>query len=333
MFSDSGCWQNSPLSCIVSMLTPFPLAWLLLFQVFSVYVSSSITENEKERLCLSREVAKMVRDAVVCFGFEFEFVDPYLSLWNAPELAHDFDYRHKCHNVMQQCQAESAGIDFLFLIGQEDNGISFPGTVDFEVFSSVIKCIPDRGELGKLRKVVIDWYKLDTNSNPRKYVMLDRRKKIPNLSSIDTKKKAIGQQEWLRLYSELQKGFYEATKIQIRALKMQKIRTGILGKLGKVDSYSMKKKAYELFAQIDVDGSDQIDVEELQIAFEQLDVKLTTEETREFMDEFDEDKSGEIGFDEFLLIIEKLLLDAVIQVNVLLHLCDRRTRISVLSSL
>jgi len=60
----------------------------------------------------------------------------------------------------------------------------------------------------------------------------------------------------------------------------------------------------------------------LQIAFEQLDVKLTTEETREFMDEFDEDKSGEIGFDEFLLIIEKLLLDAVIQVNVLLHLCD-----------
>ena len=287
----------------------------MVWQVFSVYVSSSVSENENERLCLSREVAEMVRHAVVCFGFDFEFVDPFFSLWNAPELAHDYDYRHKCHTVMKQCQEESAGIDFLLLVGQEDNGISFPGTVDFDVFSSVIKCIPDRGELGKLRKVVIDWYKLDTNSNPRKYVILDRKKKIPNLSSIDPKKRAIGQQEWERVYGQLQKGFYEAVKIQIHSLKMQKIRMGILGKLGKVDSHSMKKKAYELFAQIDVDGSGQIDMEELQVAFEQLDVYLTEKETRDFMDEFDEDKSGEIGFDEFLLIIEKLLLDAVSRVN------------------
>ena len=279
-------------------------------KVFSVYVSSSILENEPERLCLVRDVAQMVRDAVVSFGFEFEFVDPFFSLWNAPELASNFTYRAKCKDVLKQCQAESAGVDYLCLVGEDDNGISFPGSIDFDIFGSVIKCIPDRGELGKLRKVIIEWFKLDTNSNPRKYVILDRKKKIPNLSSIDTKKKEIGQQEWDRQYAQLQKGFYEALNIQIATLQMQKIRVGILGKLGKIESTNMKKKVYELFCEIDVDGSGQIDVEELQTAFEQLDVKLTEDETRAFMDEFDEDRSGEIGFDEFLLIVEKLLLDA-----------------------
>ena len=80
---------------------------------------------------------------------------------------------------------------------------------------------------------------------------------------------------------------------------MQKIRIGILGKLGGVDSYNMKRKCYELFCEIDVDGSGQIDQDELQTAFEQLNIELTAEETRSFMDEFDEDQSGEIGFDEF----------------------------------
>jgi len=279
-------------------------------KIFSVYVSSSISENEPERLCIAREVSRMVREAVVAFGFEIEFVDPFYSLWNAPELAHDFDFRAAGNRVLKQCQQESAGIDFLCMLGQDDNGISFPGQIDFDVFSSVVKCIPDRGELGKLRKVIIDWYKLDTNSNPRKYVMLDRRKKIPNLISIDKRKKDIGVQEWTRQFAQLQQGFYEATKIQMATLQMQKIRIGILQKLGKVDSYSMKKKVHELFSEIDVDGSGQIDVEELKIAFQQLEVNLSPEETRSFMDEFDEDQSGEIGFDEFLLIVEKLLLDA-----------------------
>jgi CRP-like cAMP-binding protein len=279
-------------------------------KVFSVYVSSSIRENEPERLCLVRDVARMVRDAVVNFGFEFEFVDPFFSLFNAPEFASNFTFRARCNDVLKQCQAESAGVDFLCLMGEDDNGISFPGSIDFDIFGSVISRIPDRGELGKLRKVIIEWFKLDTNSNPRKYVILDRRKKIPNLSSIDAKKKAIGQQEWERQYAQLQKGFYEAINFQIAAMQMQKIRTGILHKLGKIDSVNMKKKCYELFCEIDVDGSGQIDVEELQTAFEQLEVKLTKDETRAFMDEFDEDRSGEIGFDEFLMIVEKLLLDA-----------------------
>ena len=279
-------------------------------KLFSVYVSSSIAENEPERLCLAREVAQMVREAVNSFGYEFEFIDPFFSLWNAQELAHDFHFRDKANAVLKQCQAESAGIDFLYLLGQGDNGTSYPGKIDFDTFNSIVKCIPDRGELGKLRRIIIDWYKLDTNSNPRKYVMLEAKKKIQNLASSDPKKKEIGRQEWERQYAQIQKGFYEACKIQIASLKMQKIRIGILGKLGGVDSYNMKRKCYELFCEIDVDGSGQIDQDELQTAFEQLNIELTAEETRSFMDEFDEDQSGEIGFDEFLLIVEKLLLDA-----------------------
>ena len=277
---------------------------------FSVYVSSSLSENQPERLALAREVACMVREAVLCFGFEFEFVDPFFAVRNAQDLTRDFEYRDKATSILKQCQKESAGIDFLILLGGDDNGLSFPGKTDFETFGSLIKCIPDRGELGKLRKVIIEWFKVDTNSNPRKYVILDRKKKIPNLASIDDKKLEIGREEWNRQFAQLQQGFYEGTKIQISLQQMQKIRVGMLRKLGGITSQNMKRKCYELFCEIDVDGSGQIDVDELRTAFEQLDAKLTEKEVKEFMDEFDEDRSGEIGFDEFLLIVEKLLLDA-----------------------
>ena len=45
----------------------------------------------------------------------------------------------------------------------------------------------------------------------------------------------------------------------------------------------MKRKCYELFCEIDVDGSGQIDVDELRTAFEQLDAKLTEKEVKEFI--------------------------------------------------
>lgn len=196
------------------------------------------------------------------------------------------------------------------MIGKNDNGIAFPGSIDFEMFNRVIKRIPDRGEWSKIRRVILDWFKLDTNANPRRYVILPKAQKIPAIKSNDKKKKEAAWQDWLKAFRMIQKGFYDACVRDMLEKKKHALRMGIYGKLGDLDSYQMKERVKALFDEIDTDGSGEVDMEELRVAFEALDCNFEDDELRDFVAEFDDDGSGLIEFEEFLLLVEKLLMDA-----------------------
>ena len=50
----------------------------------------------------------------------------------------------------------------------------------------------------------------------------------------------------------------------------------------------------------DKDGDGTISIREIQIMFARLGSKYTKEQVEELIEEFDDDKSGELEFDEFL---------------------------------
>lgn len=59
----------------------------------------------------------------------------------------------------------------------------------------------------------------------------------------------------------------------------------------------------EVFDYFDADGSNSIDAEELVNVFASMGQDVTAEEMREMIDQVDEDKSGQIEFEEFLMLM------------------------------
>merc|ERR1711924_458744 len=66
------------------------------------------------------------------------------------------------------------------------------------------------------------------------------------------------------------------------------------------------KQAFDLF---DADGSGTIDVTELSTAMKALGVDSKPGEIQKMLDEVDNDHSGEIGFDEFLKMMENKIVN------------------------
>jgi Ca2+-binding EF-hand superfamily protein len=67
------------------------------------------------------------------------------------------------------------------------------------------------------------------------------------------------------------------------------------------------KEAFKLF---DKDNGGSIDVDELKDALESLGQIVTEESVQELVDEVDEDGSGEIEFDEFLVLMSRQILNS-----------------------
>lgn len=67
------------------------------------------------------------------------------------------------------------------------------------------------------------------------------------------------------------------------------------------------KEAFKLF---DKDNGGSIDVDELKDALESLGQVVTEESVQELVDEVDEDGSGEIEFDEFLVLMSRQILNS-----------------------
>ncbi len=106
----------------------------------------------------------------------------------------------------------------------------------------------------------------------------------------------------------IQKGFFMSSHSQLYQRKIRDIQLGIKGKLGDLDSYERKTRVKQLFDEIDDDRSGEVDANELQKAFQSLDVFMPIEQVNEFIQAYDADGGGTIGFDEFLLMTEELLL-------------------------
>ena len=69
-----------------------------------------------------------------------------------------------------------------------------------------------------------------------------------------------------------------------------------------------KADLHEAFDLFDKDGGGTINTDELKCLFRCFDIKLTKTETRKLIEEHDADKSGEIDFNEFVLMMSKIIL-------------------------
>ena len=66
------------------------------------------------------------------------------------------------------------------------------------------------------------------------------------------------------------------------------------------------EKFKEDFASMDLDGGGSLDEEELRVCFENMNVQIDGKKLRKMIAMFDDDGSGEIEFDEFVALVEKL---------------------------
>ena len=66
---------------------------------------------------------------------------------------------------------------------------------------------------------------------------------------------------------------------------------------------------YDVFCMFDIDESGSIDVKELKQVMYDLKMNPSDEDIKKMIDEYDNDRSGEIDFDEFLLLMGKKLAE------------------------
>eukprot|EP00960_Hanusia_phi_P070707 767372-Hanusia_phi.AAC.1 len=275
--------------------------------IICIYVTSSISEHEQERNFICENLKTSLRLLARSWGFELEIFDPLHLLPPAHNYPLNLQFHADSSSLRTFCRIASCSIDYICLLGSSSNGKAFPRRIDQKQFESILLQVGDHGQDSKRRKAILDWYRLDTNSNPHGYVLVESSnrssgKSRPSRDKVD--------EAWTKAFRLMQEGFHEACVQQVISKQKQVMRDAILGKLGVLDSSSMKRRVKELFNEIDSDGSGLIESEELEIAFERLGIHLGSNEISEFVKDFDEDGSGTIDFEEFLLMVEGLLLDA-----------------------
>ena len=277
--------------------------------VICIYVSSSLEEHEEERNLICGHLKRELRTLARFWGFELEIFDPLHLLPPSYNYQFNLEFHEDCSDLRLFCQDASCSMDYMCLLGSSSNGKAFPRKIDQKHFESILLTMGDHGQNVKRRKAMLEWFRLDTNSDPSCYVLVDPS----NRSSRRSKSSQLrdkGNEAWTKAFNLMQDGFHDACVQQVIGKQKQIMRDAILGKLGVLDSSSMKRRVKTLFNEIDSDNSGLIDSEELIIAFEQLGIHLGQNEIGEFLKDFDEDGSGTIDFEEFLLMIEGLLLDA-----------------------
>lgn len=108
-----------------------------------------------------------MRQAANAFGMDFEMVDPLSLVREMSVLDFDYAFDDECVAEFQRCNDESAGVDFLCLVAGDDNGVPFPRSIPFDTFNTMLKHVAEAKQKSTEREAVMEWFRLNTNSNPR----------------------------------------------------------------------------------------------------------------------------------------------------------------------
>jgi hypothetical protein len=119
---------------------------------FSVFVSSSLNDTSAEREYLQQHVWPAVRQVVNEFGMEFEFVDPLQSLKSRSDVDFNHVFYEQCMHELQRCQRESCGVDFLCLLGVDDNGTAFPRAISLETMNQILRFMSEDSRQGSVER-------------------------------------------------------------------------------------------------------------------------------------------------------------------------------------
>lgn len=76
-----------------------------------------------------------------------------------------------------------------------------------------------------------------------------------------------------------------------------------------MDDDELRKASWELFDEIDADKSGSISTSELKIIYKKMGLTFTDAEIKQLIHEVDTDNSGQIEFDEFIKLLDKINMD------------------------
>jgi hypothetical protein len=125
----------------------------------------------------------------------------------------------------------------------------------------------------------------------------------------------LGNWVLLNLFIAILIGKFSEQRAEALEENLEVMQQRLLEKLGNLSDAHLYKHIQELFDEIDLDGSGEIDIDEFNEALVKLGVKLKRRELQDLVKSVDEDGSGRISFSEFMAMIKNIMHQAKVNLD------------------
>ena len=139
-------------------------------RTFRVFVSSTFNDLRDERIALAAPGGPFAELTKVCerYGARFQAID---LRWGVhEEAAHDQRTMEICLGEIERCQRTGIKPNFIILLGDRYGWQPLPSRIPEGEFEAVRECVAD----AKNRKLLDQWYELDTNAIPHEFLLKPR---------------------------------------------------------------------------------------------------------------------------------------------------------------
>ncbi|CAF0728007.1 unnamed protein product [Rotaria sordida] len=135
-------------------------------RLFRIFISSTFSDFKIERNELYRRVFPSIKQRCAQLGYEFQVVDMRWGVSDTADSDHTADII--CMDEIDRCIDLSAGLNFIYLIGNRYGYMYCPIEIDEYEFETILE-IAREENIANI-DLIQKWFQLDKNSCPPKYV-------------------------------------------------------------------------------------------------------------------------------------------------------------------
>ncbi|CAM4909126.1 unnamed protein product [Rotaria socialis] len=184
-------------------------------RLFRIFISSTFSDFKVERNELYRRVFPSIKQRCAQLGYEFQVVDMRWGVSDTADSDHTADII--CMDEIDRCINLSAGLNFIYLIGNRYGYMYVPIDIDEDEFEAILAVaneanIPNTDLLKK-------WFQLDKNSSPSKYVYVPITTHFKRFEE-KSKEQQQEKQQWQIEEKSLLKALREAVDLAYQKKKI-----------------------------------------------------------------------------------------------------------------
>ncbi|CAF3973360.1 unnamed protein product [Rotaria sp. Silwood2] len=135
-------------------------------RLFRIFISSTFSDFKIERNELYRRVFPSIKQRCAQLGYEFQVVDMRWGVSDTADSDHTADII--CIDEIDRCIDLSAGLNFIYLIGNRYGYMYCPVEIDEDEFETILE-VAHEENIANI-DLIQKWFQLDKNSYPLKYV-------------------------------------------------------------------------------------------------------------------------------------------------------------------
>ncbi|CAF3555173.1 unnamed protein product [Adineta steineri] len=175
-------------------------------RLFRIFLSSTFSDFKVERNEIYRRVFPSIRQRCAQLGYEFQVVDMRWGVSDTADTDHTADIM--CMDEIERCIELSAGLNFIYLIGNRYGYMYVPLGIDQEEFEQFIAVAREE----KIANVdlIEKWFQLDKNSVPSKYVYVPITTYFKHFEEQSNEKQQEEKQQWQTEEKSLLKALRES---------------------------------------------------------------------------------------------------------------------------